>query len=906
MADRSSRSSINLAVDTSQKVRPASTLTHAVPEFVGSMRGINPWAGDMSAAFNQFFGSINQSLNTVLETERAIEIDELKQTRIEVQKAAQAQALEDYEANRDQALNLKGYNPQLPATVQVGSQTISTDEWKSYGRSYSKSLGRLNGNRLYNNMIEEAAAQNITPEGFNAFSSQYFTDHYSGGTGDSYHDVEMQAAWRDKIQETRHQKEIAVVKRIQAKRMKAADDSVYSFADDNKFTAENYYASIGMLSAANPVLTQGEAASKVLGIWIEGAKKTKAGSQRLVQFLHRKDRDGEGVELQSLAERFPAEMALHEQNLMAAYKKFITLNGTKAATAVASASTVAISMPDTTPTQMKSKLSALTKTYQAALALDHKAGVPSASAADTKSKIVTEMTKIQTKFQSTVKVAQNADSGSGKTNHITKDELTVGSEALFAEMNFDSDEAAIRLGKTARTLMDKHNQGVHPIVIEKLAAALSSGDAEQAKRALKAVKIIDPTGSIIAKEFKDNPQATFLLSTQFANFDQVWGILHDENFKAAAAELTLAKVAYGDDPLPTGTDAKQDIAEQIEGVLFGTEGEGTLSVGEQILGNSAFVSLFGAGDDVRYSPTLRNAMKSQAILIAAQHKMQTGTNIGVEKLRERLAATFKGKVVPFDNEDGEPMLDFEREVGTDITKDESGQPINTSDVSTETARLGHSVMTPWGEPQNTYDNMNDAVDELIDNGLYGLQADGLDASTVQFRPHPGLRGTNTYAIMNMKTNMPLVLPIGRNIDGEHRYDAKGESKWWYPNETFKLTGDPAKDSLAVQPFIHPAITLIPVREGNQKDGKVMFYEMGIKPFFIDPPDDYLTPAKMKAAIQSKMNTKKASASPASVVASDPRATMANIRKRIQLQNRNIVKGNQALAEMEKKIKELEK
>ena len=82
--------------------------------------------------------------------------------------------------------------------------------------------------------------------------------------------------------------------------------------------------------------------------------------------------------------------------------------------------------------------------------------------------------------------------------------------------------------------------------------------------------------------------------------------------------------------------------------------------------------------------------------------------------------------------------------------------------------------------------------------------------------------------------------------------------------------------------------------------------MGIKPFFIDPPDDYLTPAKMKAAIQSKMNTKKASASPASVVASDPRATMANIRKRIQLQNRNIVKGNQALAEMEKKIKELEK
>ena len=112
------------------------------------------------------------------------------------------------------------------------------------------------------------------------------------------------------------------------------------------------------------------------------------------------------------------------------------------------------------------------------------------------------------------------------------------------------------------------------------------------------------------------------------------------------------------------------------------------------------------------------------------------------------------------------MLDFEREVGTDITRSdvESNQPINTSDVTTENARYGIAVMTPWGETQNTVENMGEAVVDLVDNGLYGLQAGDLDDEDLAVRPHSGLRGKNAYVIMNLKTNQPLVLPIGKNID----------------------------------------------------------------------------------------------------------------------------------------------
>ena len=880
MAERSRRSSVNLAVDTSQKVGPAQPVAHEIPQFVGSMRGVDPWAGDMSAAFNQFFGSINQSLNTVMDAQRGAEIIKVKGQREQMKAAANAQATTDYESRKasGQKLDLSTMNPTpLPTTVTADGAVLQTSEWKAYGHSYSQATGRLNGNRLYNNMIEEAAAQNITPEQFSQFTSEYFTQNYGGGTGDPYHDNEMQAAWKAKTQEARHQNEIEIVKRIQQKRAKAAFDAVYSFGKDAKFTGENYYESLGLMSKANPSLTHGQVSAKVLGTWIDAAKQTKAGSQKLIAFLHRKDYDEDGVEIGSLAERFPAEMAQHEQNLTASYKKFVTLSGQKSVTAVSSAAVTAIGMPDGTMTDMKSKLKALLNVYTASGKLDNVPGASSTQTTKIRSDILGAIVKLQNTHKVTMKVAQNAV-GSGN-HHVTKEEYNDGAVRLLAEMNLDTEASATNIGKAARNLMDKHNNGVPAVVVEKLTAALSSGDSVKAKNALKAISIIDPTGSIMAKEFKDNPHATFLLHTKHANFDQAFAILHDDNFKAAAAELTLDKVVFGDTPLPTGSDAKQDIANQIESVLFGTTGDGTLSVGEQILGNNTIVSFFGAGDDVLYSPTLRNAMKSQAILIAAQHKYQTGTNIGPEKLRERLAATFRGKVVPLQSEDGDPMLDFEREVGTDITRSdvESNQPINTSDVTTENARYGIAVMTPWGETQNTVENMGEAVVDLVDNGLYGLQAGDLDDEDLAVRPHSGLRGKNAYVIMNLKTNQPLVLPIGKNIDGEERFDATGESQFFNPNKTFKLTGDPNVDKKMIKPFVHPSIALIPRREGDSKTGKVKFYELGIRPFFKDPPNQFLRQDDYKRMLKSKLSGLKRPPNPARF--------MRTMRQNIQRQNR---------------------
>ena len=318
-----------------------------------------------------------------------------------------------------------------------------------------------------------------------------------------------------------------------------------------------------------------------------------------------------------------------------------------------------------------------------------------------------------------------------------------------------------------------------------------------------------------------------------------------ESLADAIAETTVASAVYNDDKQPTGTNAKKEIEEQIEDVLFSDAGDGTMTVGELITGDSRFID-----PDWKYSSTLKKAVKKQAIVIAAIHKANTGTNIGTQELRERLAATFKGKVVPFGN-----LLDFQKEVGGTNTDD----PVNTSEVTSENASYGLSVRTPWGEDQNTVENIKEAKEDIFES-LVGI-SENVDVSKLEMRPYAALRGKNVYGVMNMETGLPLSLSLNQNITAQGLFNSNQERMggWrnWVPlvdgfeDETVKLTGDPQRDTQLMQRYLHPAVTLIPIRQGSSKDGDVRYYDIGIKAFFKDPPADFMTAASLTEAIRGK-------------------------------------------------------
>ena len=66
------------------------------------------------------------------------------------------------------------------------------------------------------------------------------------------------------------------------------------------------------------------------------------------------------------------------------------------------------------------------------------------------------------------------------------------------------------------------------------------------------------------------------------------------------------------------------------------------------------------------------------------------------------------------------------------------------------------------------------------------------------------------------------------------------------NKEIKLTGNPDSDELIAENFLHPAIAIIPIREGSQSAGRVLFYQLSVRPFFTDPPEEYVSKQALKA------------------------------------------------------------
>ena len=124
--------------------------------------------------------------------------------------------------------------------------------------------------------------------------------------------------------------------------------------------------------------------------------------------------------------------------------------------------------------------------------------------------------------------------------------------------------------------------------------------------------------------------------------------------------------------------------------------------------------------------------------------------IGTDDLRQRLANQLKSQVVPYP--DG--FVDFEREVGTDITDAKS--PTSRSQINFNNVRLGRAVPTPWNTTQDAVTNLADAVEEIIDSGMKGLKRSddtAFESDDIIVRSNKILRGKNARLLKDGKTRL---------------------------------------------------------------------------------------------------------------------------------------------------------
>ena len=296
-----------------------------MPQFVGAMRGINPMAGDMTAAFNNFFGTINRSVQQTVNTFGKIEAQRIADENKTLSKLAVFDATKAFNKDPDTALQ------SMPSSVVIDGSTVDVADRKSYTESFSHALGTLSGQKLLNNFKYELLNQQIQPENYDAFKANFFAQNYSNGTGNAFHDKAMTDAWNANTPSLDFINQQNLAKRAVERKAEVVNKSIYEQAQTpENINHENYLDAVSQVQELDRSLTPGQAASRVVGLYLDAAKGRADTSRRLSNFIHQPFYDEDGNKLPSLYDRFPAQMDKHLNDLMVKNSKYVTQQGSDA------------------------------------------------------------------------------------------------------------------------------------------------------------------------------------------------------------------------------------------------------------------------------------------------------------------------------------------------------------------------------------------------------------------------------------------------------------------------------------------------------------------------------------------------------------------------------------------------
>lgn len=836
-----SRDRTNLALPATPRARPSQVLQHVVPDFVGASRGIDPSAGhaQMSQAMGSFFGSLQNSLNTVVEGHRAVEKHNVGLENQELAKMAQVEAGRTFEQNKD--ANYQDLQNAQPRMVTLANgEVLDPTTRRSFTDVYSSSIGTLSGQKLIRNLKTELKEQQVTPENWEGFVSNYWENNYSQGTGNPYHDKALQDAWQKEIDTMRLGNEIEVIGRAQAKRLEGVNEVSFSrLASPEGLTQSNYLMDLSAIKSAMPHYTDGQARSHVLSQYIQAGKTTANGARQVMEFMDRRITDEYGRVLgESLNNLFPQQMQAHQADLHKAIESHTTITGTERMAALASQLSTIETMPIETSDQLRQQEKLLAEYRLRVGELNHVPGTSLRAIADLKSKYAKAYSKTRNTVINRNKVFAMTDKDDNTYFPMSEESLKEGVGYLISRYNFletGDPQHALELGRRLHVLRRKTNNYIPQQAVEVIGAGLTSTKVNVQRAAMDAARALDPKGEYILGQLEGNTLAFVRLSAAYVPGAQPTDIT-DESLRAVAdAKLPISPTAYyrsnGELTDTEGVKPADTDAEFLRGSFFGTGGDGTQTLAQRITDTNGF---YGAVQSM--SPDVRSAALRIGTQIIAQHQakhMGSGnqTMLPLSELKDRVAAHLAPITV---------LIGKKVELASTVT---SLHPKAFNNVP-----LARSVLAPNGEFQDTAKNMSDAL-ELISEGFTGLHRGGeqyaagssINAESIVARKVPSLAGKNTFMLYDDLNSKPLLINVNKKYETQTLYGKDGKEYGWWArafnwgeadeDKTVKFTGNLTSDTALARRFLHPAISLIPMREGNLPDGKVLGYNMGVSPYF---------------------------------------------------------------------------
>ena len=774
-----------------------------VPQIQSEGAGLDPFRGDLTNAFNQFFGSLGNTIATFQDAHFQNQKIEAEEYAVDMKKQATVSATDYYMENpksRDVGAALSTTSPE-----QQGN--------KHFVDTFKSSLGANIGSRMYSDFALAQAQR--APSTFEANASQYWQDNYKEGTGDATVDMAMQTAWASNYETQR-----VTAAQETVRRQKAATDleyrrSIYNKMAQPEITAATFNSILkGGTSRAGE--TTGQLQARNLGIMVNAAMTGRMSQNGIAKFIAHMNyqaqdpMDPSAPQMPSIAQKFPIMSAKAETSLMDAVQRNTTMAGQQAFSQMSSDFNTTL-----TNTQDEyAKLALIGNRGSAVVAkMQNTPGISMTQIAAFKKDLNTERSKLAEYHFNQVAMNSVANGLPPAPSYDPSENKSASLDWLNRNAPMGVDGASVKAGAFLKNHVQTFGAGNFPKnVQQKFASHLTSGDPAQQSYALEALMIADPTGASLASLLPKNDfaaklgaEAAFIEMRNGASPQAAAAKTFNPGFIEAMQQLDGK--GMGEILVPDAANERE--REQTVTELFNEDAMGAM-IQRQLLNEWRFTGLWSSisGIDIETQRKLRAAGK-----VYVAYQMSQDRDYSTEDVQQ---AAFNA-------------VSNQMWVQNGIVK--SGrQATNTAGGIV----LGKEVLnTATGEVEDTVATLENDISN-IENGAFSIFTEG----TLTAKPIPRL-GDNSQIVVN-QNGMPVSLQVGQAIQVDSRYHPSGKERGflsnsanWEYSQTF--TGDLALDRAAAVAIFGPGIRLEPIYTGYGEDGAIGEYELIVMPRFVGTP-----------------------------------------------------------------------
>jgi len=781
--------------DGMSAVRTPSAFNHVQQQTAGALDGAQPFAGDLSNAFSNFFGQVQKAGQTLQEAEFYTE-------KVKAQEFAQTQK----EGGFLLANKMTQKNPNITRTDAEAQLSEEQKNNSNFMSTFRRTLGSNLGDNVYANFKVHMA--NVPPANYEAEASKWWEKNYSGGTGDVTVDSAMQAQWVRNYESDRVQYAGQAIKGVREdttnELIKSAGVALnkpdFGVADlatiQQGFKTVFGYETDGQNMART--LTALKSAAVPLG---------RTATQRFIATLHQPTTGPDGKQT-TFAEQFPAQVQEIEAEAMRGLESHVTLTGQET---LKNAQQDLATMLAQEPDELK-QFELLTNWRNTNLPkLSNTPGL-GAGYRQLESQVTTKIAELgayklgMNRMGAFVADPTGAMAGFDLTEYkkYAEEYMTRNFNPFTGKQGVPDEVVAQQAGAFLRAGVSRFGINAIPAEITgQFSSALMSQDPATAARAASALKMLDGNGQMGAMLLDKDPRALakFMDMTQGASTTP-YGTLadrartYDSNTSETYAEIQkqggIRKYLFSSE----GTSTKIDAKWQSE-----FRGRKMNEALDEALGDS-----WGTPDVA--DPVYARVDSMVGVVVARRRAAGLPVD-DFGDIRKEVALNLRNTIVV--NEGKISMVRDEQTVGVDPkTGRETRVP------------LGNAVINPFTRTvENTAETLKKDRD-AVSRGLRSLNMDGIVGVDIGFVQSTEARKVNGQLLVDKEHGVPMHIPVGQGLSMQQQFNNSGEEKSWltrWGNDKVTFTGNLDADQKLAEKYLHPSLILMPQKGVKSVNGE---------------------------------------------------------------------------------------